>query len=278
MSLEINHKTFGKSSVQSDTLIIELSEQSISFCEMYSKENKPLYNCVYPIDNSISLGLYEHFLDAVKYYQFSKKKYDVVYVNFFTGQFTLCPSILYNKESSRKLLEFNVGDTFDKLILEDDLNNDIKLIYSMDERLKSTLDLMFPNHQLKHKLTVLSKLHLYSEELSSVDVLLSLHEKHIEVVLKNNQKLILVNQYSVNTAEDVLYYVLFIIEQYHLNPLTVAITVVGNIESTDILIASLKKYIKNIHLAVSSKSIDWSAITGSPQHYNFTLINRQFCE
>ena len=76
----------------------------------------------------------------------------------------------------------------------------------------------------------------------------------------------------------VLYYVLFILEQYQLNPLTTNITVIGNIETTDELIISIKKYIKNIHLAIGNKNLVWANITGMPQHYNYSLVNRLFCE
>jgi len=97
-------------------------------------------------------------------------------------------------------------------------------------------------------------------------------------LLKQDHKLILANQFSIKTQEDVLYYVLFILEQYTLNPLTVNITLVGNIESTSTLITSLKKYIKNIRLGIGHKSTNWESISGSPQHFNYTLINRIFCE
>jgi hypothetical protein len=176
------------------------------------------------------------------------------------------------------MLEFNAGSVADKLVLTDDINTDIKLIYAIEESLKSTLDLIFPNHQLKHSLTILSKLMLVSEELINEQIILSIHSNYIEVVVKQDQKLVLANQFSVKTQEDVLYYVLFIIEQYQLNPVTATITIVGNLDTNSELIISLKKYIKNIHLALGNKSINWTGVAGTPQHFNYTLINRLFCE
>jgi hypothetical protein len=98
------------------------------------------------------------------------------------------------------------------------------------------------------------------------------------VVVKQEQKLVLANQFSIKTQEDVLYYVLFILEQYQLNPLTATITIVGNLDSNSSLISSLKKYIKNIRLGLGHKSINWTSVTGTPQHFNYTLLNRLFCE
>jgi hypothetical protein len=278
MSLEINHTSFGQLSDLADSLVIELSDSHIQCCELQSEQNKPLFICDYPIENLSNNTLSEHLITAITHFQFSKKKYQHVYVNYFDQQFTLCPGIFYNSENNRSLLEFNSGSTSTKLVITDDISTDIKLIYAINESLKSTLDLIFPHHQLKHTITVLSRLMLLSEELVKENVILSIHANYIEVIVKQDQKLLLANQYYIKTQEDVLYYTLFILEQYQLNPLTVNITVIGNLDATSILLTSLKKYIKNIRLGLGQKTINWSAITGMPQHFNYTLLNRLFCE
>jgi hypothetical protein len=276
--IHIHQASFGKPSNLADSLTIELCDTLIQFCEQKSEQNIPTYICAYPIDNNQLLSLNEHLINAVKHFQFSKKHYKYVYVNYFTAQFTLCPTNYYNLETSRSILEFNSGSIIDKLVLSDDVNTTIKLIYSIEESLKSTLDQVFPNHQIKHTLTTLSKLMLQSEELIKETILLSIHSNYIEVIVKEGTKLILANQFSIKTQEDVLYYVLFILEQYQLNPLTVSITIIGNIDSNAALIISLKKYIKHIRLALGHKNINWTEITGMPQHYNYSLLNRLFCE
>lgn len=278
MLLETNHNSFGQLSDLADGLVIELSDSLIKFCEFQFSDNNPLYICHYPIENNLQHTLSQHLINAVKHFQFSKKTYKHVYINYFTTQFTLCPSAFYTIENNRALLEFNAGSIGNTLILADDINTDIKLIYAIDEQIKSTLDQLFPNHLLKHTLTVLSKLMLSSEELVKENIILSIHANYIEVVVKQDQRLLLVNQYSIKTQEDVLYYVLFILEQYHLNPLTVTIKIIGNIDSSSSLINSLKRYIKNINLGIGHKTINWANLKGMPQHFNYTLLNRLFCE
>ncbi len=278
MLLEINHTSFGKLSDSADSLVIELSDHLIKFCEFNSSESTPLYICLYPIENTIQVSLNEHLINALKHFQFSKKTYKQVTINYFTAQFTLCPTAFYNSDNNRSLLEFNAGNTDNKLIITDDINTDIKLIYAIDENLKSLLDQLFPSHFIKHTLTVLSKLMLSSDELTKEHVLLSVHSNYIEIIVKQDQKLLLANQFSIKTQEDVLYYILFVLEQYQLNPLTASIKIVGNIDATSGLVISLKKYIKNIHLGLGHKTIKWSSLTGMPQHFNYTLLNRLFCE
>jgi hypothetical protein len=280
MSADINLNTssFGKLSDNADSLIIELSDAGIQFCEYNVAQNTPLYVVDYPVENTISQSLSEHLVGAIKHFQFSKKKYTHVLINYFDKQFTMCPTVFYDLESSRSMLEFNVGRIENKVILTDDINAEIKLVYSVDEHLKSTLDQLFPNHQLKHSLTVLSKLMLSTEEFVRENILLSIHSNYIEVVLKQDQKLILANQFAIKTQEDVLYYVLFILEQYQLNPSSVALSIAGNIDSNSALLTSIKKYIKNIRLVKGHKSLNWTDVQGMPQHFNYSLLNRLFCE
>jgi hypothetical protein len=192
--------------------------------------------------------------------------------------FTLCPATFYDPENARAMLEFNAGKIEEHIILNDEVTPDIRLIYAIDDKLKSALDLIFPHHRIKHSLSVLTQLMLHSEELTKEQLLLYVHANHIEIVVKENTKLVLANQFSVKTQEDVLYYVLFILEQYQLNPVTVSMCVAGNIDSNSGLLLTLKKYIKNIHLAIGHKSINWQGVEGMPQHFNYSLLNRSFCE
>ena len=119
---------------------------------------------------------------------------------------------------------------------------------------------------------------LQSDEFTKENILLFVSEHHIEIVVKQDHKLLLSNQYGIKTTEDVLYYLLFILEQYEFNPLFVNVTVAGNTESTSPIISSIKKYIKNVSLAKGNKFINWQGLQGMPQHFNFTLLNRLFCE
>ena len=117
--ININLTTFGQLSNLADCLVIEFSENLIQFSEFQSEQNKPLYICHYPIENTLNHSLSEHFTTAIKHFQFSKKTYQHVYVNYFNSQFTLCPTAFYSSDHNRSLLEFNVGSIENKLVKKD---------------------------------------------------------------------------------------------------------------------------------------------------------------
>lgn len=274
----LNTNTYGKLSDSADTLVIELSDNVIQFGELKSTLNQALYLVNYPVESAIEMSLTEHLMNAVKHFQFSKKQYQHVFVNYATKQFTLCPSNFYSADAARAILEFNVGDVSNQVILIDEVNSEVKLIYAIDEQLKSVLDRLYPQHQVKHSLTLLIKLMMSAEEFVKENILLSVHSDYVEFVVKRDNKFILANQFTIKTQEDILYYLLFVLEQYQFNPLFVAVSVLGNVNADSSLIQSLKKYVKNVRLAKGHKSLNWSEVQGMPQHFYYTLVNRLFCE
>jgi hypothetical protein len=275
MAFTINNESYGNPLNSSNGLIIDYAEDCISFCEFDLNTFKPLFITHYPINET---ERHTAFLTAINYFQFSKKNYNKVCINYFTQQFTLCPTQFFNESDKKTLLEFNCGNVENKIILSNDISSDVKLIYSIPETLKSMFDQRFPNHHIKHSICVLSQLMINSKDLSSDDVLLSIHESRIEFVVKNNHQLLIANQFSIKTEQDVLYYVLYLLEQYQLAPNSVHICLIGNINASSEVYIMLKKYIKHIRFASGHKNLIYSEIEGAPQHYNYTLLNRLFCE
>ncbi len=276
--LNISNTSFGQSSSLANTLVIEFSKTMMCFCELQSPINKPNFIQPFVIDQQNQKPITEQFLLTINHLGFHKKKYEHVLVNLSDSFFTLCPNALFEQESARQILEFNCGDSKKQPLLVDDVNVAIKLIYTIDEELKSALDKLFPQHQIKHQITLLSKLMLNAEEFTKDELLISIDEQSICIVLKQQQQIILANQYQIKTNEDVLYYVLFVVEQYQLNPLSLKMSVIGNIEVNTELVNSLKKYIKQVRLATGNKLINWEQLKGMPQHFYFTLVSRLFCE
>lgn len=276
--LHINHTSFGRSSDLGDVLILELSPDGLDLCEFNNSLNQPLYTAHYDLDAASALSVKEQLISAIRHFNPAQKKYQSVFVNYFTELFTLCPAAFYDPDHKRQLLEFNAGTSGDCIILHDDINQEIKLVYAVDEQLKSALDLLFPNHHMKHSLCVLAQLMLHSEELAKDQVLVNVHPSHMELVIKQDGKLLLANQFAVRSQEDVLYYILFALEQYQHNPATVSLCMTGNTDSHSELMLTLKKYIRHLHLGTGHRSINWQGVEGMPQHFNYSLINRVFCE
>jgi hypothetical protein len=260
-----------------DTLIIELSEDALSYCEYHHESNTPISIQNYPIDrNNISL-IENEFVRFFNNSNLLLKQYSNVYINYSHSKFTLCPFILFSAENARDLLEFNTGNTNESIIKYDFINHDIVCLYSIPESINSSIDKLLPNHKTKHTLSVLCELFLNSEEFKNESVLLVINSSSIDLIIKNKQKLLIANSFNVNSHEDILYYLLFSLEQFELNPLTARLSIAGNIETNNTLALAIKKYIKEVRFASGHKSINWSNLNGIPQHQYYSILNRIFC-
>lgn len=273
--INISMQNFGKVSANADYLVVEINGQSVSFCGIKEETTAPLFVYHYKSGSNLpGLDLPAVFSDLRIDPSGSKK----VFINYNTSLFTLCPSILSAGLSHRELLEYNVGSVGDQVVLTDEIGAEVQFIWSVNDQLKSLLDKSIPNHHLRHQLSVLSELFLRSEEFAKTSVLLMLESNHAALLVKEGQSLLLANRYEIHSAEDILYYLLFVTEQFQLNPATLQLSVAGNIETDSEIILFLKKYIKHVTPVKGHKSITWTELSGMPQHFNYTLLNRLFCE
>ncbi len=208
----------------------------------------------------------------------NKGNYKSVLVNWMGNHFTLVPASFYDAEKAKEMLEFNVGGTTGELNFTNDVN-DIKLIYSVPSELKNSLDKTFPNHNFKHIGYSTMKLFFTHFQLKNADIFLNLHQGQTEVLIKKDKKPVLYNMFKTQSDEDVLYFLLFSVEQFDLNPLTLKLFISANRATNDSLFTAIKKYIKNVEFTVSDKMIvRKEAFEQTPHHFYFSALNRLLCE
>jgi hypothetical protein len=70
----------------------------------------------------------------------------------------------------------------------------------------------------------------------------------VDIVVSENRKLVLMNSFSYQASEDILYYTLFVCEQLGINTDTCRLTVTGNIIEGSSLYLMLYKFIRHVQL------------------------------
>ncbi len=218
------------------------------------------------------------FLDFISENNFNKGNYKSILVNWLGDHFTLVPASFYDPEKAKEMLEFNVGGLKGELTFTNDVN-DIKLIYAVPSGLKDALDKTFPNHNFKHIGYSSMKLFFTHFQLKNADVFLNLHPGQTEVLIKKDKKPVLYNMFKTQNDEDVLYYLLFSIEQFDLDPAALKLFISSNRSTTDNLFTAIKKYVKHVDFTVSDKIIvRKEAFEQTPHHFYFSALNRLLCE
>ena len=102
---------------------------------------------------------------------------------------------------------------------------------------------------------------------------------HIDILQIKDKKLDYYNTFRYNTAEDFMYYLVFVVEQLNLNPESVQLMLLGEIEKHSPLSDLMHKYIRNIQFLERNSDHRYSFVFDQlPGHYYYNLLNASLCE
>lgn len=94
-----------------------------------------------------------------------------------------------------------------------------------------------------------------SKDLDGLQCLIQINIRSIEFVAIQNNELLFFNNFETHSREDILYYILFSLEQLEINPNQATIKLSGYIRKNENLIRLLKDYIKEVNLVDDKKLI-----------------------
>lgn len=211
----------------------------------------------------------------LKDFDILKHHYAHVQIQVLNRLFTLVPNAFSNG-NLKEILEFNLGITNINKVQHSLINNSIDFVYTYDLDLHLFLEKTFNTAKIEHAGAVSADLFLKSALLKKSDVFLNIHDHVIELMVKRDKDLLFYNIFKWDSNEDILYFLLFSIEQFQLDQSTLLLSIAANLPTSHTLFELMKKYIRHIQF-VSSKAID-VPVENLPNHYYFNLLNYHLCE
>lgn len=247
-------------STQSFKTVIELCHVEITH----------LANTTFDLTDKISF--------LVNNYLLHQKKFDKVNVSFLNTDFTMLPEAFSNEQDIKPLLHFATGVEEVKRSLKHSVKN-INFCFTIENELLNYFEKTFPNAAIRHLGAVSISLFFSQHSLKNANLYLNIGDGFIELGVKDRSEVLFYNVFAFENNEDILYYVLFTMEQFNLNPLHVRLSVATQRSATDAVIQTLKKYIRQVEFCVNEASIKLNGEMASlPQHYYFSLLNQHLCE
>lgn len=238
--------------------------------ELCHVEMKHLANSTFDLTDKISFLINNHLLQ--------QKKFEKVNIAFLNNEFTLVPEAYALEKELKPFLKFTTGTQEIKKPLRHHLKN-LDFSFNLDTDLVNYLEKAFPNASIRHSGAVTIDLLFSQQSLLNNDLYLNLGDGFIELAAKEKNDLLLYNVFSYESNDDILYYLLFMMEQFNLNPLYVKLAIAGERPLTDELIKSIKKYVKRVSFCIADGSLKLNGdMTSFPRHYYFTLLNQHLCE
>ena len=131
---------------------------------------------------------------------------------------------------------------------------------------------LFGEFEFKHTATVLLETLVKLPANGTGEICyVHLAEGQMDMTVFSGKKMQYFNSFSAGTGEDIMYYLLFAIEQLGLDPATIKLRFLGEIEAGDATYDLAARYIENISIFVPSG--EPYATVGSEEDIDFTLIN-----
>ena len=210
-------------------------------------------------------------------YQLTQKKFEKIIISILSKDFTIVPESYSDAIEIKELLTFSTGLSEIKNPHFHTINN-INFCYSFDQELIQNLEKTFAQAIIKHSGAINIELLFSNHSLINCDLFLIINDGLIEIAAKSNNNLLFFNVFSFENNEDVLYYLLFMMEQFSLNPLSTRLLIGGQVQTNDSLIISIKKYIKHVEFVVHNSNLKLEGeLNKLPQHFYFTLLNQYLC-
>ncbi len=252
---------------------------SFSFAVLNKAQNKYVALESYNLQNIFTAENLAQTLDGIiQSHAFLKGNYDSVRFAYDSHRSTLVPQALYEAENIQTYIEFNHPREKGDLILADSLKNiDTQNIYLMPAVLKDMLGGYYSKVQIRHHSSaLLESLVVQFKNESKAKLVLHISLTHFEIILIEGKSLRFYNTFRHQTTEDFIYYLLFVCEQLKLNPETLDLVLIGEVERNSAIYAILHKYVRNIRFGERPDSFVYSQpLNTIPKHFYCNLFSQQ---
>ena len=255
-------------------LSIHISLNGLSFCiiDLISKEIDFLRT--YSLSkNSTPKKLLKTLKKGFKENGELRNSFSSVKIIHYNNLSTVVPEPLFDKKNALSYLKFNSKILQNDYVAYDRIfNNECVNVFIPYVNINNYIFKMFDSFVYNHYSSIiLEKVKLNEKNTTTPSLYLNININHMEITYFVKNKLVFYNRFDFNTKEDVMYYLLFTIDQLKLNPEEIPIVITGNISEDDDNYKIIYKYIRNV-------SIFSSEINQENKFYNslksdITLLN-----
>ena len=264
-------------------LSIQLSLKEFTYSVLDKTRNKFLAFESYKLQDTYNSYKLSEKLDEIilkeKWLSGNFKSKKIIIIN---QKSTLVPLPLFDVNDQETYFNFNHSLDDSEDLYCDKLNNlNAYNLYAVPTLVKTKLRELFGQHKLYHYMTTLVEtLLLYNKNKpEEKKVFLNAGKGIFDIILLEGNSLIYNNTFDFHTPEDLIYYLLFALQQLKLNPETTSLLLMGEIEKNAPLFDIIYKYIRNISFIKRTETFHYSYLFDkvSPHNY-FNLFNSNLIE
>ena len=261
----IKDSTFDSLQISNYHLSIELSEKSISYCIV----DKNKYRCYLLFSQNYES---QNLLKILNEDEFITREFLSKSISFVNFPNTLIPKELYNEKDKKNIFSVNHSLTNEELVI-DELKSKIINLYGIPNTIFQTVKNVIPEAIIRSNSSILINNFLSLNNLQET-MFLFLKDSYINIVVTKGDSLIFQNKFEYKTKEDLLFYVLFSIQQLNFSNEEINTVIYGNISKEEYNI--LYQYVRNIKFGNKLKDISCSNEFNNIEDHCYNILYRQF--
>lgn len=213
--------------------------------------------------------------------EFFLKKYGQVYVAADSFKFTTAPyNFLQLDKTSEIISASHEMRTDEDSFIEPVFDLGPAIATVLPKYVSDLCEKAFPNSILRSAPAVFIKgVIRQNSQLITRQVFINMHHDYFEIAAIQGLRLQYLNAFKYSAPSDVLYYVVFILEQLGLVPSEQDIVLMGNIDQDSLVVNELKMFCASVQFARNPEGMEYGEMFGEMKlHRFFTLLNIHLCE
>ena len=249
------------------SLNILVSDSDCSFAIVDSRQSKCLYieKCMFDktYSSKQQIAILNHFFEE---HHFLKAGYwKNINVSLKNDKFSLVPLSLFDQSIITEYLELNceIDPKNETVYYNQHKNVGACNIFTLNNDLQNWFKNTYPTREINflHQTSALCD------------------HNSLNIALIEDSQLLYCNVFNYDTAEDLLYYIMYVINELGLSPDKIPVTLWGEFDQSSIYFAKLYKYIRLLHLGNRPETLSFGYVFDEVfEHSLFDLLNMHLCE
>lgn len=275
---ELVDESFDQKAIDQLCLTAQISDFSFSFSVIDWSISKQLLLKDYRLEEQLKETSQLRLLEAIfEQNDFLSKPFKKVSISISNSLYTFVPSPLFDASSAEKYLKLNCKiSQNDEVQYASMKNMNAYCIFAIDKKIKIFFDYQFTGAKYLHQSMVLSDAVLNNfKNKEQQSVIINIRKNDFDAVIIKDKKTDLINTFQYTNADDLLFYLLYVLEQLSINPDKQEVLVCGEILKNSAVYERLVKYIRHVNFINRNNSIEYSyKFNEVPEHFYYSLLNQ----
>lgn len=270
-------------------LSILLKQDGFSFLIKSSEADKLLafQNIVIPAKENTNSGTLwrsnlSEYINALQSNKFLRLPFASVVVSICSERNMLVPERYSNTENLGKFFSImhQYSET-DRIITDLTIENGPTCASLVPEELYAACRILWPDCKIStaSSITINGILHL-NPQLLKRQIFVQIWSGYIELIIIQGTKLLYANSFICKSTEDVIYYIVFVLEQLGFVPSDEELMLIGDFDQAGEVVKQMQQYFAKVSFAQAfeNKFHEFDETNAGSAYRHFTLLNLALCE